>query len=1498
MEKRILSLLVAMAMILAFIVMPAENHAAATQEESLIPEICPCGCELPLDQVEWWVWDPNNTSVNPSGHYYLDGHYVQDEQFGISTEKRIVLDLRGYELSTKEYGRLFLCNGFLAVMDTVGGGRMSAKTAGNGFGGLLLMQTSGSCFELYGGTVTVDDDNKGSRRGGLISVGTGCTFNMYGGMLLGGSSQGTQNEEGGCVASYYSSGVIRILGGSVVGGYSPTHGGNIYSKGTTILKNCTITGGVAGSYGGNIYQSGGSLTIENCEISHGVSNGTTSTVTGGGNVCAVSSAQVTMKDTKLHNGYAAGNGGNAYFGSGTQNLENVTLTAGVSRQKGGNLQIAANSTTTMTDCTADGDVNCLGSLTLAGATKLALRNYGLGLQGTVNAQALTQGAEIYVSGEGIITGGKAEFFKPAIRTVLTETEDGITATLAADGEIAGYCPHCGEQVAWTGYTNSKFSADGHYYLTATQSSYGQKSIANDVVLDLNGYSLTGTSRAFFINSGGVTLLDTVGGSTVTMTGAEAGHGGLIRNDGGNLQIFGGTYVLKAGKTVRYGGILYTSGQTKIAGGVFDASAYVNEADYGANLYHVGGKHTLNISAGYFAGGRAASGGNLYLTYNISANITGGHFAGGSAATTGGNINVVGTSKNKTGSLNISNAAMTAGQADTSAGNINITYYETVRVADSYIAKGTTLDYGGNILVSANSTFAVYENCAIYGGSAKRGGNIYSSGTGGRVRFIDCTIMDGVSSGNGGNVQVNNGYVEILGGSVTYGTAAAQGGNIYTGAGANNSDATANYFRLQKSEKGSVPLVINGTAKEGGNIYFTGAFYLTDALIRGGRVTEEGADLYMAKSSLQNMFTVGEGATGKAQIYVNSGLLGSPVYGQPITGGAATELNMHLTLEGSYGMPQICAEDGKLLVAGAALVKGDVSTPYGTASAAAEDWQEGTYVQLFADTQLILTQDCVVDLNGYTATVTGDYTLYGMDSSADDLEGSGKAVWAEETSMKTAEVCYAPNGKIYVAIAQGAEVTYHYLNMRINGAAIRPSVSGMYYTGLWECDAALQAKLNTYGVAVDTVNLPDKDFMSTGTALWTVMDAEALVNGETKTGAIISNIMSADRMAELNDAYGKMPIFAAAYVTLDSGTTVTGGAVGYSLYSAMQQLESCLILDPATYGKHIYPAGKFYRQWKDMGMGSWEFARIDIDPYCPWNYNVVEQAVREGKMHYYFMSGEWHAYSGGSTEPEKWGDSCLIVFPDGQTMLIDSGVTQYGPILVENLRRMGVTKLDHLVITHPHSDHQNGIFSTKNRAAGGVLDTFPIGQVYHRGGYDSKNMESSQLVATVCAERNLPLQTLDIGDSFQIGEVSVRVLWPQEGTADKDITGVNAAATNDTSVVLRFDYKEHSSLFTGDIYVESEARVMAANDAALLDADLLKLPHHGNTVTSNSEEFLAAVSPKIAVATGFEIMDARSLSRFTAVGATVLNDRIYGYVHVATDGNEMTYETSREASLME
>ena len=1497
MYRKIASFFLALLLAASLVVAPVKVEVAAAEAapaEAAAPDTCPCGCGAATADIGWRVWDPNGVYTS-SGHYYLEDNYVQAEQFGISAGEKIVLDLRGYLLTTADYGRLFLNNGYLAVMDTVGGGRMQSKTAGNGFGGVVLMQ-SNATFDFYGGTLTVDDDNKGSRRGGLVSVGTNCSFNMYSGLLLAGNSQGTQAEEGGCISAAVASGTIRILGGTVMGGYAPSHGGNIYSKGTTILKNCTVTGGTADGYGGNIYQSGGTLTVENCEISHGVSKGTAATVTGGGNLTCVSSAAVNIKNTKIHNGYAASNGGNVYAGSGTQVFENVTVTAGVCGIKGGNLRVGSTSTNlTLKDCTIDGDVSTAGNLTLSGKTRIGLRNTGVALVDTaVTTADLTEGAEVYISGEGIITGGKAEYLKPAIRTVLTETGEGVTANLAADGEVAGFCPHCNARVAWTAYTDSKFTADGHYYLTATQSSYGQKDVNNDIVLDLNGFHLTGTSRAFFVKAetAGLALLDSVGGSTVTMSGADAGHGGVIRNDKGNLQIFGGKYVLNAGKTVRYGGILYTSGKATIKGGVFDAGVYENTEDFGANIYRVGGgSNELSISAGYFVGGRAKNGGTIFVGYNGKFNMTGGHLTGGSAATSGGNIYVEGKSSYKNGTMHISGVALTKGQADTSGGNVFITYFATTKIADSYIAEGTAKSYGGNILVSTSSNFVEYENCVIYGGSAGRGGNVYDGSTGGRVRFTGCRIMDGAAtSTNGGNLMVNHGYVEILGGSVTYGTAAEDGGNIYAIAGSSNSDASANYLKIQKSE--TAPVILGGKAGgQGGNIYFGGVLHLTDAHIQNG-MAATGTDLYMSKASLQNVFALGEGVTGNIRIFVNDGLLGSPVYGKAITGGTATKLNANMTLEGEYGQPQLCTKDGKLYVAGSAVVFGEIVTGYATASDAATACKDGDYVKLYTDADLQLTRDCMVDLNGFTATVSGSGMLYGMDGV-----GTGKAVL--EGTAQAAEVTYAPTGKIYIAVPNGTEVTWHLLDMGITGVSIRPSVSGMYYTGTWNCDETLLSYLDSYGVAVDVTAAPEQGFLTCDSTLYTTFDAAALVSGEVKTGAIIENILSEDRKAQFNDVCGKTPIFAATYVKLRSGTTVVGGSVAYSLYDTMQQLEVLTEQRPSAYGKYIYNAGVFYRQWKNKGMGSWEFSRISIDPLCPWNYNVVEKAVEAGEMHYYFMSGEWHAYSGGDSEPEKWGDSCLVVFPDGQTMLIDTGVTQYGPILVENLKRMGITRLDHLVITHPHSDHQNGAFSNKNNTSGvGLLDQFEIGQVYHRGGYDSQNLVSSQLVETVCTERNLPLRVLEMGDTLQIGQVSIRVLWPKEGTSDKDTTGVNAAATNNTSIVLRFDYKNHSALFTGDLYVEREAVLIETYGTEVLDVDLLKAPHHGNGVTSNSQDFLNAVSAEIAVATGFENITASTAQRFENAGTTLLNDRTYGYIHITTDGENMNYTTSRTSPFSE
>jgi len=91
---------------------------------------------------------------------------------------------------------------------------------------------------------------------------------------------------------------------------------------------------------------------------------------------------------------------------------------------------------------------------------------------------------------------------------------------------------------------------------------------------------------------------------------------------------------------------------------------------------------------------------------------------------------------------------------------------------------------------------------------------------------------------------------------------------------------------------------------------------------------------------------------------------------------------------------------------------------------------------------------------------------------------------------------------------------------------------------------------------------------------------------------------------------------------------------------------------------------------------------------PWKLDVSQNAADKKEIHFYFMSGE-HMLIDPNNEKgqvEKWGDSCLVVFPNGETMLIDAAFGVYTPVLMQNLKRLGITELDYAVLSHPHTDH--------------------------------------------------------------------------------------------------------------------------------------------------------------------------------------------------------------------
>ena len=85
----------------------------------------------------------------------------------------------------------------------------------------------------------------------------------------------------------------------------------------------------------------------------------------------------------------------------------------------------------------------------------------------------------------------------------------------------------------------------------------------------------------------------------------------------------------------------------------------------------------------------------------------------------------------------------------------------------------------------------------------------------------------------------------------------------------------------------------------------------------------------------------------------------------------------------------------------------------------------------------------------------------------------------------------------------------------------------------------------------------------------------------KTSAMVANIFKA---GEDNDKRGKMPIYAASYVTFKDGTTVLGEGADYSLYDVMK------LADANAYEANREALEAFYAAWEDP-MKNWNFTNI-------------------------------------------------------------------------------------------------------------------------------------------------------------------------------------------------------------------------------------------------------------------------------------------------------------------
>jgi competence protein ComEC len=240
-----------------------------------------------------------------------------------------------------------------------------------------------------------------------------------------------------------------------------------------------------------------------------------------------------------------------------------------------------------------------------------------------------------------------------------------------------------------------------------------------------------------------------------------------------------------------------------------------------------------------------------------------------------------------------------------------------------------------------------------------------------------------------------------------------------------------------------------------------------------------------------------------------------------------------------------------------------------------------------------------------------------------------------------------------------------------------------------------------------------------------------------------------------------------------------------------------------------------------------------------------------------------------------GDCIFISLPAGKNILVDVGSPSAGPKAVQYLKSLGVKKIDHLILTHPHDDHIGGIFS--------ILSEFKVLNFYDNGFSNFKSdiyRDYIKLVRKDLSRYNI----LQAGESLLFSNIRIEVLNPLlPPTGD----------LNNDSIVLRLIYGDIKILLAGDLLQLGERRFL--NLRTELTSQILKVAHHGENYSS-SYDFLKSVKPEAAIISVSEDnIYARphqeALKRLTQIGAKIYRTDHSGNIILKTNGR--TYSIKAE-----
>jgi competence protein ComEC len=265
-----------------------------------------------------------------------------------------------------------------------------------------------------------------------------------------------------------------------------------------------------------------------------------------------------------------------------------------------------------------------------------------------------------------------------------------------------------------------------------------------------------------------------------------------------------------------------------------------------------------------------------------------------------------------------------------------------------------------------------------------------------------------------------------------------------------------------------------------------------------------------------------------------------------------------------------------------------------------------------------------------------------------------------------------------------------------------------------------------------------------------------------------------------------------------------------------------------------------------------------------------------------VAGGWRLRPGASPLPAPnglritfldvgQGDGVLLQVPGG-AVLVDEGPPEAD--VAGQLRKMGVSDLSLVVLTHPQRDHVGG--------AARVLERLRVGLVLDPAVPSKSTEERSALEAA--RRRHLRVVVARAGQGYRIGRLRLRILWP-------DGPGMPGDDPNNHAIVILASYGEVDALMTAD----AESNVTGA--LRVPPVEILKVAHHGSD-DPGLPSLLDRIRPKIAVISVGERNDyghpdpATVAALESEPGLALYRTDRDGRVVVESDGERISVRTDR------